>query len=460
MRAAHSITLRLCGPSGQDGGMSEADISVLETEAVEITRDLIRIDTSNWGPAPETVGEAEAADYCAQRLRDVGWDPEVLSTTSDRRRGVFLRIPGTDPTASALVVHGHLDVVPAMAEDWSHPPFAAEVDDGFIWGRGAVDMKDMDAMIMAVVRHWGRTGERPRRDVIVAFFPDEEAGMVHGSSWFAANRPDLFEGASEAIGEVGGFSLSISDDLRLYPIQTAEKGIKWLRLRAAMRAGHGSMIHEDNAVTEIAEAITRIGRYEWPTRRTKTVERFLDELSQAYGVDLDHADTDEVLRRLGTLGLLVGATMQNTANPSMLEAGYKVNVIPTEASAHVDGRFLPGYEAEFDETIRSLISANIEVEITNEDIAIEAPFETATFDLMARVLRDEDPKARAVPYMISGGTDAKALSSLGIDCYGFSPLQMPADLDYWRLFHGVDERVPIDGLKFGVRTLRRFLMAC
>lgn len=432
---------------------------LVENEAIEITRDLIRIDTSNYGPSPETVGEAEAAEYCSERLREVGWEPEVVTTTSDDRRGLVVRIPGTDPAASGLVLHGHLDVVPAVARDWSHPPFAAEVADGFIWGRGAVDMKNMDAMILAIARHWGRTGERPRRDVVIAFFPDEEAGMVHGSQWFVENRPDLFSGVSDAIGEVGGFSLSVSDDLRLYPIQTAEKGIKWLRLQASMRAGHGSMIHEDNAVTEIAAAVTSIGRHQWPLRRTKTVERFLDELSQAFDVDLVDSDIDAVLQRLGTLGMLVGATLQNTANPSMLQAGYKVNVIPTDAEAFIDGRFLPGYEAEFDETIASLISDRITVEVVNEDIAIESPFDTVMFDLMASVLREEDAGARAVPYMISGGTDAKALSRLGIDCYGFSPLKMPADLDYWRLFHGVDERVPLDGLRFGVRVLQRFLMA-
>lgn len=435
----------------------------MQDEVVDLTCELIRIDSSNYGPSQETVGEAEAAEYCAERLREVGWHPQIVVTTSDRRRGMVLRIPGTDPQAPALVLHGHLDVVPAVAADWTHPPFAAEIDDGFIWGRGAVDMKNMDAMILAVCRHWGRTGERPRRDVIVTFFPDEEAGMVHGSQWFVDHRSDLFAGATEAVGEVGGFSVSVNDDLRLYPIQTAEKGIKWLRLRASRRAGHGSMIHRDNAVTELAEAVTRVGRHQWPIRRTKTVDRFLDELSHAYGVDLSVSDVDELLQRLGTLGLLVGATLQNTANPTMLEAGYKVNVVPTDATANVDGRFLPGYEAEFDETIRSLVasvSEDIELQILNEDIAIEAPFETMTFELMASVLRQEDPAAKAVPYMISGGTDAKALSRLGIDCYGFSPLLMPRDLDYWRLFHGVDERVPIDGLKFGVRVLHRFLMAC
>jgi acetylornithine deacetylase/succinyl-diaminopimelate desuccinylase-like protein len=405
----------------QEYALSLAAKLAIEADVVTLTQELIRIDSSNWGDSVETVGEAEVAEYCAQRLREVGYDPRVYSTTSDSRRGVHLRIPGTDPDADALIVHGHLDVVPAIAEDWSHDPFGGEIDSGFIWGRGAVDMKDMDAMILAVLRHWAREGIRPRRDIILAFFPDEEAGMQHGSAWVVRNHPEFFEGATEAIGEVGGFSISVRDDLRLYPIQTAEKGIRWLRLRAAARAGHGSMIHTDNAVTEIARAVTRIGEHRWP------------------------------------LGLLVGATLQNTANPSMLNAGYKVNVIPSEATAHIDGRVLPGFEGEFDQTIRELVGEHVNIEPVSTDIAIESAFETATFDLMASVLRQEDPGARAVPYMISGGTDAKALSTLEIACYGFSPLRMPPDLDYWRLFHGVDERVPVEGLQFGVRTLDRFL---
>ena len=431
----------------------------LESDVITLTQELIRIDTSNWGDSPETVGEAEAAEYCATRLREAGWHPEVITTSSDTRRGLVCRIPGTDPNASAIVVHGHLDVVPAMAHEWTHPPFAAEIADGFIWGRGAVDMKNMDAMILAIARHWGREGIRPRRDTIIVFFPDEEAGMQHGSQWFVRNRPDIFEGATEAIGEVGGFSISVRDDLRLYPIQTAEKGIRWLRLRAAARAGHGSMIHTDNAVTELARAVTRVGEHKWPIRRTKTVDQFLASLSDAYGVEIDPADSDGLVSKLGTLGLLVGATMQNTANPSMLQAGYKVNVIPSEAVAYIDGRVLPGYEHEFDVTIRELVGQSIEMEYMSHDIAIEAPFDTLTVDLMASVLRAEDPQSLTVPYMISGGTDAKALSGLEIDCYGFSPLQMPANLDYWRLFHGVDERVPVDGLKFGVRTLDRFMQS-
>ncbi|MSO26791.1 MAG: M20/M25/M40 family metallo-hydrolase [Candidatus Nanopelagicales bacterium] len=431
-----------------------------EAEVVELLADLIKIDTSNWGDSAETVGEIAAANYCADRLREAGWDPEVFTTSSAGRAGVYLRIAGTDPSAPALLLHGHLDVVPAMANDWSHPPFAAEIDGGFVWGRGAVDMKDMDAMILVVVRGWGFTGIRPRRDVVVLFLPDEEAGSGHGSHWLAANRPEMFLGVSEAVGEVGGFSVTVRDDLRLYPIQTAEKGIRWIRLRARGRAGHGSMLHDDNAITELCDAVTRVANYNWPLRITKTVETFLDGLGSAYGVEFDPQEPEELLRKLGTLGAVVGATMRNTANPSMFSAGYKHNVIPSEAIASIDGRVIPGYEEEFESTIKMLVGDRIAIETAVSDIAIEAPFDTATVDLMASVLRAEDPGAHTLPYMMSGGTDAKAFSRFGIDCYGFSPLQMPADVDYWRLFHGIDERVSIDGLKFGVRVLDRFLRAC
>ena len=430
------------------------------SDVVAITQELIQIDTSNYGDSPETVGEAEAADYCAQRLREAGWDPEIIVTSSDHRRAVALRIPGTDPSASGLLVHGHLDVVPAVADEWTKPAFGGVIDDGFIWGRGAVDMKDMDAMILSVVRDWGRTGYRPRRDIVILLLPDEEAGSVHGSHWLAEHRPDLFTGVTQAIGEVGGFSITIKDDLRLYPIQTAEKGMKWLRLRAAARAGHGSMIHEDNSVTQLARAVTRIGEHQWPIHKSSTVQRFLDELSQAFGIDVSDVESQELHRRLGNLSYLVGATMQNTANPTVLRAGYKTNVIPTLATAEIDCRFLPGQEEELDATIRLLVGDGIDVDVINYGIAVEAPLDTQLFEIMASALRAEDEKARAVPYMISGGTDAKAFAGLEIECYGFSPLQMPAGLDYWRLFHGVDECVPIEGLEFGVRVLDRFLRAC
>jgi len=318
-------------------------------------------------------------------------------------------------------------------------------------------MKDMDAMILAVIRHWARSGVRPRRDIIVIFFPDEEAGSRHGSHWLVDNRPDLFEGATQAIGEVGGFSVTVRDDLRLYPIQTAEKGIRWLHLHAKGRAGHGSLVNDENAVTALCAAVARIGAHPWPQRLTPTVERFLEEISLAYGIDLAHGSSEAVVRRLRSFGTLVAATMQNTANPTMLQAGYKHNVIPESATAAIDGRVLPGFEDEFAHTIRQLAGDLVDVVPGIDDVAIESPIDVPIVDLMSSVLREADPAARPVPYMISGGTDAKAMVKLGIDSYGFSPLQMPADLDYWTLFHGVDERVPIDGLHFGVKVLDRFL---
>ena len=428
-----------------------------QDEVVELTQELIRIDTSNFGDHPDTRGEAEAAEYCAERLREVGWAPEVYTTTGDRRRGVWLRIRGAQSDLPALVVHGHLDVVPAIADDWTHPPFAAEIHDGFIWGRGAVDMKNMDAMILATARRWGREAVVPRRDIIIVFFPDEEAGMIHGSQWVVRHRPEFFEGAGEAIGEVGGFSMSIPGDRRLYPIQTAEKGIRWMRLRARRRAGHGSLMHPDNAVSDIARAVARIADHVWPERLTPTAHTFLTALRQAYGVDLDPSNGAQLSATLGGFGALVQATSRNTANPTMLNGGYKVNVIPHEAEAAIDGRVLPGSETEFEETLKDLVGPDIELEIVNSDIAVEADMHRPIFNAMAQALLESDPDSIVAPYMISGGTDAKALSTMGIACYGFSPLQMPPGLDYWRLFHGVDERVPIAGLQFGMHVLDRFL---
>ncbi len=444
-----------------------ASLLAAEADVVSLLRDLIRIDTTNAGDRPETVGEVDAADYAEAALREAGFDPAPFHTTSPRRAGLVLRIPGTEPDAAerALLLHGHLDVVAARAADWTHPPFAAEVatdpDSGLdmVWGRGAVDMKDMVAMILAVARHWGRTGTRPRRDVVILLLPDEEAGGLHGSHWLVDHRPDLFAGVTEAVGEVGGFSMTVRDDLRLYLVQTAEKGMGWLRLHAAGRAGHGSMLNDENAVTELSQAVARLGTHRFPVRVTDTTRAFVAELSDALGIDLDPHDLEGLTRVLGPLARIVGATLSNTVNPTMLDAGSKVNVIPGEATAHVDSRFLPGYEDEMFATIDELLGDRVTREFVVHDIALETTFDGPSIDAMAAALRAEDPFARAVPYTLSGGTDAKAFSLLGIRCYGFAPLRLPPSLDFGALFHGVDERVPVDGLQFGVRVLDRFLRA-
>lgn len=429
-----------------------------QDEVVEICRDLIRFESVNDGTG-RGKGERQAAEYVAGQLAEVGLEPQLFESAPGRA-SVVARIAGEDSSRDALLVHGHLDVVPAEPKAWTYDPFAAEIADGCVWGRGAVDMLDMDAMVLAVVRDRLRTGRRPPRDVVLAFVADEEAGGTYGASWLVDHQPHLFEGCTEGISEVGGFSLSVNDDVRLYMIETAEKGMGWIRLTAEGTAGHGSMLSSDNAVTELCEAVARLGRHRFPVHLTKTVKRFLAEVSDAYGVELDPDDLGQVYSVLGPMARIVGATLRNTANPTMLDAGYKHNVIPARAHAMVDGRFLPGFEKEFERELDEVLGPRITREYTHYDIALETEFEGALVNAMVAALKAEDPGARPVPYALSGGTDAKSFSRLGIRGFGFAPLRLPADLDFSGMFHGVDERVPLDALRFGVRVLDRFLDDC
>ncbi len=445
-------------PGAQETVVSEprSDVPSAQDEVVEICRDLIRIDSSNYGDGSGP-GERAAAEYVAAQLSEVGLEPAVYES-EDRRTSLVVRFEGEDTSRPGLLVHGHLDVVPAEASDWTHHPFAGEIADECLWGRGAVDMKDMDAMVLALVRQMRREGRKPPRDLVLCFLADEEAGGRKGAHWMVDHHADEFEGVSEAISEVGGFSVTVGDQ-RVYAVETAQKGIQWLRLTARGRAGHGSMVNDDNAVTALAEAVARIGRYEWPVRMTPTVQRFLEEIGDAFGFEVDVNDPEPALSKLGTMSRIVGATLRNTANPTMLKAGYKHNVIPQTAEAFVDCRFLPGFEEEMLATIDELIGPDVRRDAMIEDIAYETTFDGALVDAMVGALRAEDPGARAVPYCLSGGTDQKSFSLLGIRGFGFAPLRLPADLDFSGMFHGVDERVPLESLKFGVRVLDRFVAA-
>ncbi len=425
-----------------------------EGEVVDLCRDLIRFNTSN-----PTHNERPAAEYVAEKLAEVGLEPTVLESEPGRA-SVVARMTGTDQTRGALLIHGHLDVVPADAADWQVDPFAGEIKDGMLWGRGAVDMKDMVAMTLALARDYMRSGRKPPRDVVLAFVADEEAGGAKGAKFLTEQHSGQFDGCTEAISEVGGFSYTVSEDLRLYLIQTAEKGMAWMRLTAAGRAGHGSMINDDNAVTALAEAVARLGRHQFPVRVTKTVEAFLTEVSGALGIELDPDDMEATVGKLGSMARIIGATLRNTANPTMLEAGYKVNVIPQTASANVDGRFLPGFSDAFETELDEVLGPDITREYIHRDIALETTFDGALVEAMSAALKAEDSGARPVPYTLSGGTDAKSFSTLGMRCFGFSPLRLPADLDFSGMFHGVDERVPVDALHFGTRVLDRFLANC
>ncbi|MEU6219396.1 M20/M25/M40 family metallo-hydrolase [Streptomyces sp. NPDC047022] len=423
-------------------------------EVVRFTSDLIRIDTANHGGGD--CRERPAAEYAAARLSEAGLEPTLLERT-EGRTNVVARIEGTDPSADALLVHGHLDVVPAEADDWSVHPFSGEVRDGVVWGRGAVDMKNMDAMILAVVNSWARSGLRPRRDIVIAFTADEEASAEDGSGFLADRHAGLFEGCTEAVGESGAFTFHDGEGRQIYPIAAGERGTGWLKLTARGRAGHGSKVNRDNAITRLAAAIARIGAYEWPLRLTPTVRAALAELAVLYGLDTSLGDVDGLLHKLGPAAALVESTLRNSANPTMLSAGYKINVIPGQAVAYVDGRYLPGGEDEFRATLDELTGSGVDWEFEHRSVALQAPLDSPTYAGMRAAVEEFAPEGHVVPYCMAGGTDAKQFSRLGITGYGFAPLKLPEGFDYWALFHGVDERVPVEALHFGVHVLDRFL---
>jgi acetylornithine deacetylase/succinyl-diaminopimelate desuccinylase-like protein len=438
----------------------------VQAEVVDLVSALIRFDTSNTGEPGTTKGEAKCASWVAEQLEEVGYQTEYLEAGAPGRANVFARLQGADPSRGALLLHGHLDVVPAEASDWSVHPFSGAVEDGYVWGRGAVDMKDMCGMMLAVARHFKRSGIKPPRDLVFAFVSDEEAGGKYGSQWLVDNRPDLFEGITEAIGEVGGFSLTIprrdGGERTLYMIETAEKAMMWMRLTSRGRAGHGSMIHDDNAVTAVAEAAAKLGRHRFPTVMTDSVEQFLAAVGEetGYTFDVESPDLDGAIAKLGPIARIIGATLRDTANPTMLKAGYKANVIPATAEAVVDCRVLPGRLSAFEREVDELIGPDVTREWIVDLPSYETSFDGELLEAMNAAILAADPDARTVPYMLSGGTDAKAFARLGIRCFGFVPLRLPPELDFAALFHGVDERVPVDALKFGAEVLENFLLHC
>lgn len=437
-----------------------------EREVVDLASQLIRIDTSNTGDPATVVGEQEAAEWVVRQLEEVGYETTLVESGMPGRANVFCRLQGADSSRAALLIHGHLDVVPAEPADWSVHPFSGAVADGYLWGRGAVDMKDMVGMTLAVARQFKAEGVVPPRDLVFAFLADEEAGGTWGSHWLVEHRPELFAGITEAVGEVGGFSLTVArpdgSEARLYLVETAEKGIAWMRLRAKARAGHGSFLHPDNAVTILAQAVARLGTHTFPLVMTESVAEFLGAVGQETGLSFDPAspDLDGTLEKLGSISRIVGATLRDTANPTMLKAGYKANVIPQTAEAVIDCRVLPGRQAVFEREVDALLGPDVEREWVTHLEPYETTFDGDLVAAMNAAVLVHDPDGRTVPYMLSGGTDAKAFAKLGIRCFGFAPLRLPPELDFAALFHGVDERVPVESLRFGVRVLDHFLRHC
>lgn len=435
-------------------------------DVVQVVSQLIRFDTTNTGEPETTQGEAACAQWVAEQLQEVGYLPQYVESGAPGRGNVIARLRGADSSRGALLIHGHLDVVPAEPADWTVHPFSGAIRDGYVWGRGAVDMKDMVGMMIVVARQLKRAGIVPPRDLVFAFLADEEHGGHYGAQWLVSHRPELFAGVTEAIGEVGGFSLTVprrdGGERRLYLIETAEKGLSWMRLTARGTAGHGSMVHDRNAVTAVAEAVARLGRHQFPLVVTDTVAQFLAAVSEETGLtfDLESDDLAGTIDKLGPTARMLKAVLHDTANPTMLKAGYKANVIPGSAEAVVDCRILPGRKDAFEAEVDELIGPDVTREWIRDLSSYETSFDGDLVDAMNAAVLALDPDGRTVPYMMSGGTDAKAFARLGIRCFGFSPLRLPPDLDFSALFHGVDERVPIDALRFGTEVLTHFLTHC
>ncbi len=443
---------------------------VLDDTAI-IARDLIRMDSSNYGEGKSN-GEAEAAEYVAAKLVAMGLDPQMFESEPGRV-SVVARVEGkaragldtpAQPTTrpaggekGALVVHGHLDVVPAAAESWSVDPFAGVIKDGMLWGRGAVDMKNMDAMILTALGDILGSGRQPARDLVIAFFADEEAGGVLGSGYLVREHPELFAGATEAISEVGGYSITFGGQ-RAYLLQTGEKALIWIKLIARGTAAHGSRIIHDNAITKLAEAVAKVGRKKWPIRLTDTTTQLMNEIAAILGEDPQKVGPDELATATGTASGFIQGSLRTTTNPTVLHAGYKHNVIPDTAEALIDVRAFPGEEDAVLAEIAELVGPEVEIEIMHRDIGMETGFDGPLVDAMKTALERHDPGAPVLPYLLSGGTDNKALATLGITGYGFAPLKLPAELDFPGMFHGVDERVPLDALVFGRQVLTDLLL--
>jgi acetylornithine deacetylase/succinyl-diaminopimelate desuccinylase-like protein len=430
--------------------MSTTDQTDHSDVVTRLCSDLIRIDTS-----PAGNGERAAAEFVAAELSDLGLEPCLLEHLPGRS-SVITRIEGTDPARPALLVQMHLDVVAADATAWSVPPFSGEVRDGQVWGRGAVDMKDMVAMALTALRANLANGWQPARDIVIALLADEEQGGREGAGWLVDTHPELFEGCTESIGEAGGFSHETGDGTRAYFVQVAEKGITWLRLVAHGKGGHGSLIHPFNPITRLAEALLRVQHYVPPHYPIESTDTVVAAAQQWTGKQ----DPDIALTAIGPLGRLFLPTLRNSYSITKISAGAQHNVVPFRAEAGIDGRYVPGYESSLLSGIRELVGDLVDVEVVQQGSAVQTRFDGSVPDAIRAAIAKEDPGAVVVPACLPIGTDGKHFDRLGIRNFGFIPLPLPAGYDFASMFHGMDERVPISSLAAGVRILQAFFGEC
>ena len=434
------------------------------TDVVSLLQSLIRFDTTNQAPG-DAIGELEAALWIEELLLGVGLEPVLLTRDdSPHRANLVVRVAGTDPSLDALLLHAHLDVVPAEPDQWEIDPFAGEVSDGYVHGRGAMDMKDMAAMALAVLLEWGATGSRPRRDVVMAFVADEETDGTYGARWLVEDHPELFAGVRVAIGESGAVveehDTVDGRPVRLARVSAGERGTMHVRLVAEDASGHASRPGHGNAVLTLVDALHRLGHHEWPLHVSTLVRAQLEQSAAAMGLEVELSTDVGVLAAidaLGEVGDAVGYTIRASTTPTVVDAGYKVNVIPGHAEAQVDIRCPVGFEDELMTELRRVVGEDVVIEPIVREPPVDAPIDGPWFAAMAAALQHVDPEVVVVPACMGGGTDAKSFCRLGIDCYGFAPATLDPDGRHRSGIHGVDERVPVSSLEGGLEILRYFL---
>ncbi len=428
---------------------------------VEVCSRLLSIDSSNYGAAGGK--EREVADYVVELLEGAGYAPVILESAPGRAN-VLLRVPGRQPGLEGFLVHGHLDVVPAEADQWAVDPFSGLVEDGYLWGRGATDMKDMVASTLSTLLRWKEEGTGPNRDMVFAFVADEEADGNFGSEWLVENHPEWFDGIAAGVSEGGGVPVEQEDAhgevKRFYPVSSAERGTQHMTVRAVAPSGHGSRPEAENAVVNLIDALERVAHHTWPITLIPATRAFIELTTEALGLPCDLSTDEGIDAAIDSLGELRGdvrPSSRASANPTVLRAGYKTNVIPGVAEAELDVRSVPGTEDWLVGEIDRLLGPLVTHEFISNQAGISAPHDSVWFSAITASILEHDPEAIVVPYCLGGGTDAKAFARLGIVCYGFSPLGKDPDGRTGSGMHGIDERVPVASLEIGAAILQKFL---
>jgi acetylornithine deacetylase/succinyl-diaminopimelate desuccinylase-like protein len=428
----------------------------IQDRPVELLQQLLRFDTSN-----PPGNERECIDWIRGLLEELGCEVRIVAR-DPARPNLIARLPGRGVSAP-LLLQGHVDVVAARGE-WRHPPFAGELDGGYVWGRGALDMKGGVAMMLAAFMRVKASAAQPPGDVILCVLADEEAGSDLGAGFLVAEHPELFSGVRFAIGEFGGFTMQVAGR-RFYPIMVAEKQVCWARARMRGRAGHGSMPIRGGAMGKLARLLGELDRRRLPVHVTPVTRAMIEAIAAELPAPLalplrgllKPQLTDRLLDVVGERVKVFDPLLHNTASATIVAGGEKINVIPDEVTLELDCRLLPGFTPQdvFAE-LRALGGVELEFEVIRHEPVTAEP-DLTLFDTLAQTLRELDPTARPVPLLLPAVTDGRFFSFLGIQTYGFLPMQLPEDMAFMELIHAENERLPADTLEFGTEAIARVL---